>query len=263
MRTSRVAALLLSVLIGLNVRADAPARPVLSAPDGGPAKRVLVLGDSITHGGRYLEYVAQVLATRYPDRAIEMINIGLASETVSGLSEEGHADGKFPRPDLHERLDRALEKAKPEVVIACYGMNDGIYKPLADERFAAFRAGMTRLREKVHAAGARLVLMTPPVFDAQPIIARTSDEGGARPFKGYDGVLAAYAKWQVDQRANGWDVGDLHTLMAQQLEARRKSDPAFTFAKDGVHPGPAGHWVMAVALLRQLGVPAEADVAQI
>ncbi|HSI32750.1 MAG TPA: SGNH/GDSL hydrolase family protein [Tepidisphaeraceae bacterium] len=238
-------------------------RPVLFAKDGGPARRILVLGDSITHGGRYLEYVAQVLATRYPDRAIEMINIGLASETVSGLSEEGHADGKFPRPDLHERLDRALEKARPEVVIACYGMNDGIYKPLADDRFDAFKAGMTKLREKVNAAGARLILMTPPVFDAQPIMARTSDEGGAKPFKGYDGVLGAYAKWQVEQRASGWDVGDLHTLMKQQLEARRKGDPAFTFARDGVHPGPAGHWVMAVALLRQLGVPADADVAQV
>jgi hypothetical protein len=142
-------------------------------------------------------------------------------------------------------------------------MNDGIYKPLEDERFAAFRAGMVKLREKVSAAGARLVLMTPPVFDARPIMARTSDEGGARPFKGYDDVLAAYATWQVGQRASGWDVGDLHTLMAQQLEARRKGDPAFTFAKDGVHPGAAGHWVMAVALLRQLGVPVEADVAQV
>ena len=50
------------------------------------------------------------------------------------MSEEGHAGGKFPRPDLHERLDRALPKTKPDLVFACYGMNDGIYLPLDEAR---------------------------------------------------------------------------------------------------------------------------------
>ena len=67
--------------------------------------------------------------TRYPERQIEFINAGLPTETVSGLSEEGHAGGSFPRPDLHERLERVLPATRPDVVIACYGMNDGIYLP--------------------------------------------------------------------------------------------------------------------------------------
>ena len=73
--------------------------------------------------------------TRYPGRTIEFINVGLPSETVSGLSEEGHAGGQFPRPDLHERLGRVLEQIRPDLVFACYGMNDGIYLPFNEERF--------------------------------------------------------------------------------------------------------------------------------
>src|SRR5829696_7424033 len=73
------------------------------------AKRVLVLGDSITHGGQYVEYIEAYFVTRFPDRHLEFINVGLPSETVSGLSEPGHAGGQFPRPDLHERLGRVLE----------------------------------------------------------------------------------------------------------------------------------------------------------
>jgi hypothetical protein len=75
----------------------------------------------------------------------EVIDMGLPSETVSGLSEDGHAGGKFPRPDLFERLDRVLRVVRPDVVLACYGMNCGIYQPLDDARFAKFKAGIERL----------------------------------------------------------------------------------------------------------------------
>src|SRR6266478_8284655 len=77
------------------------------------AKRVVFLGDSITHAGQYIDYFEAHLVTHYPQRQIEVIDLGLPSETVSGLSEEGHAGGKFPRPGLHERVARVLEKAKP------------------------------------------------------------------------------------------------------------------------------------------------------
>src|SRR5436190_1960350 len=60
-------------------------------------KRILFLGDSITHAGQYVDYFEAYLAVRFPDRQFEVINVGLSSETVSGLTEEGHAGGKFPR----------------------------------------------------------------------------------------------------------------------------------------------------------------------
>ncbi|TXT28529.1 MAG: G-D-S-L family lipolytic protein, partial [Planctomycetota bacterium] len=93
------------------------------------AKRVVFLGDSITYSGQYIAYLETFLATRFPNRTTEFINLGLPSETCSGLSEDGHAGGKFPRPDVHERLQRVLDKLKPDLVVACYGMNCGIYLP--------------------------------------------------------------------------------------------------------------------------------------
>src|SRR3982751_2575490 len=83
-------------------------------------QRILFLGDSITNAGMYVEYLDAYLATRFPDQRFELINLGLPSETVSGLSEPDHP---YPRPDVHERLDRALAKTRPDVVVACYGMN--------------------------------------------------------------------------------------------------------------------------------------------
>ncbi|MBL9129874.1 MAG: hypothetical protein JNG86_01650, partial [Verrucomicrobiaceae bacterium] len=154
-------------------------------------QRVLFLGDSITQGGGYIEIIDAALKAQHPDSTIEIIPHGLSSETVSGLSEDGHAGGKFPRPDLHERLDRALEKIKPQLIFACYGMNDGIYLPLGAQRTKAYQDGMRKLRAKAAAAGARIIHLTPPVFDPVPIAHRVvpADKvDAAHPFQGYNEV---------------------------------------------------------------------------
>src|SRR5436309_3823549 len=131
----------------------------------GKVKRVIFLGDSIAYAGGYVSLVEAYFVTRYPGRTIEFINAGLPSETVSGLTEEGHAGGKFPRPDLHERLGRLLDQTRPDLVVACYGMNDGIYAPLNEERFAKFREGMEWLHAQVGKAAAAIIHVTPPTFD--------------------------------------------------------------------------------------------------
>ena len=79
------------------------------------AKRILFLGNSITYSGQYVSYIEAYLTLRYPEKQLEFINVGLPSETVSGLSEPDHAGGAFPRPDLHERLARVLANIKPDL----------------------------------------------------------------------------------------------------------------------------------------------------
>lgn len=206
-------------------------------------KRILILGDSITYAGQYVDRFEAFLFTQHPDRQFEVIDCGLPSETVSGLSEPGHAGGKFPRPDLHERLGRVLEKTKPDLVLACYGMNDGIYLPLDDERFGRFRDGMRWLHGEVVKSGAKIIHLTPPVFDPTP---------PERRAESYDAVLARYAEWLLEQRKDGWEVIDIHGPMGAALDTARKSDPAFTFSKDHIHPNDAGHAVIGDALLKAI-----------
>jgi lysophospholipase L1-like esterase len=219
-------------------------------------KRVLFLGDSITYAGHYTELFDAFLFTQFPDRHIEVIDCGLPSETVSGLSEAGHAGGKFPRPDVHERLDRVLATVKPDLVFACYGMNCGIYLPLDDRRFAAYQTGIRKLREKVEKSGAKIIHLTPPVFDTLPIAARTKSADAVKDgefFEGYNGVLDRYSAWLVEQgKKEGWHVIDTHSAMAAALAAKRKTDAGFFYAKDGVHANNDGHRVIAEAILTAL-----------
>src|ERR1700722_20154887 len=101
-----------------------PALAADPAPLAG-VRRVIFLGDSITYSGQYVEYIEAYVRIHSPALRSEFLDLGLPSETVSGLSEPVHAGGQFPRPDLHERLERVLDKARPDLVVACYGMNDG------------------------------------------------------------------------------------------------------------------------------------------
>ena len=208
---------------------------------GQNAQRILVLGDSITYAGHYVTLLQ--LATADADSTPPMIvNAGLPSETVSGLSEEGHADGKFPRPHLFERLDRILDLVQPDLVLACYGMNDGLYQPLAPARQKAFERGVDRLTRAVADRGARLIWITPPVFDGQ--VARRIEFNGDPD---YDDVLTAYSRFLIDRFADD-GVIDLHAAMRAELE-RHRSDPAFTFQRDAVHPGDEGHRLIASTVI--------------
>lgn len=216
-------------------------------PFSAATKKVLFLGNSITYSGQYITDIAAYCTVNYPGQKLEFINMGLPSETVSGLSEPGHAGGAFPRPDLHERLDRIMALVKPDVVFACYGMNDGIYMPFDEERFAKYKEGVNWLHDKYVKAGVRIVHVTPPVYDEW--------KGGS---KGYAEVLDKYSDWLLAQRKRGWEVADLHYPMKKYLEAHRKVDKAmgidgFALAGDGIHPGEVGHWIMAKALLLFLG----------
>jgi lysophospholipase L1-like esterase len=252
-------AALAMLLSGSPELAGADATPPAAPNPLAGVRRILVLGDSITYGGEYVEFLEAFLVMQFPGWHGEVLDLGLPSETVSGLSEPGHAGGAFPRPDLHERLDRVLAKTKPDLVIACYGMNDGIYYPFSKERAEKFQDGIRWLREKVQSAGARLILLTPPVFDPLPMKGRTLPDGLAeyrQPFEGYNGVLDRYSDWLLAQRAQGWTVLDIHGPMNRYLAERRKSEPGYTLAADGVHPGATGHWLMARPLLLYFGAPA-------
>ncbi len=221
--------------------------------------RIVFLGDSITQAGNYVaDFECWLLAHGLQ---IEVLNLGLASETAADLTPAENATHLkqygFGRPFVSERLARTLAATKPDLLFACYGMNDGSSLPPDASGTKRFADAITHLREAAIQAGVkRVVICTPPVQDAK---------GDARQ-KYHDENLTRYTAWLLSMRATGWDVVDIHTPMRKALDEGRAKDPAFQFAKDGIHPGREGHWLMAREILTQFldarleGVPAAEDV---
>ena len=226
----------------------------------------LFLGDSITRAGGYVRTIETELKLQNPATPPQVINHGRNSETASDLSEAYHP-GR--RPCVLARIDAELAQNKPDWVVVCYGINDGIYHPFSEKRFAAYQTGIGALIKKVQAAGARVILLTPPPYarsgpfpEGADAAAREEiiDKAGAAaeaaaekdpnkfgyrtPFEYYDSVMARYAKWlmTLDGR-DGVRVVDLRTPMLAKIKETHGGDP--------IHPNGLGHSIMAEAFLKQ------------
>ena len=221
--------------------------------------RVVFLGDSITAAGHFVAMLDMLIWQDDRLHDVELINLGLPSETCSGLSEPSHP---FPRPNVHERLDRALTKLQPDVVVVCYGMNDGIYHPFSEGRLKAFQLGLDGLIKKIRASRARVVLLTPPPFDPAPLKQR----GKLRPadaesfdwrevFENYDDVMARYANHVLQQEDRVEAVIDVRTAIQDALQQKRRQEPDYAMSSDGVHINQDGHAELARAIAAACNLP--------
>jgi lysophospholipase L1-like esterase len=216
---------------------------------------VLFLGDSITDNGTYIAYMDAYFRQHLPEKELQFINLGVSSETASGLSEPGHP---FPRPCVHDRLGNALRETKPDWVLIGYGMNDGIYHPFSEDRFAAYRKGVLDAIGQVKHVGAKAIVMTPPPFDADSFgpngalrSAGATSYDYANPYADYDDVLRHYSRWILSLGDIADGVVDIRTPLARYTEHRKKEEPGYK-SGDGIHPNASGHWILARQLLQSL-----------
>ena len=203
--------------------------------------RIAILGDSIANAGPWANEVENALKADKKFEACEIVNFAVPSETVAGLSEYGHAGGRFPRPCLHECLDRVLQMYRPQLILACYGMNDGLMQAFDKARFQAYQEGNIRLKKAADAAKAEIVFITPPLF-----------RGYSAEQAEYDAVLDKYAEWLVSKRKDGWKVIDIRPGLRKLIAREKAGNPGFRYSGDGVHPGPEGHHMIAREVLAGL-----------
>lgn len=240
----------------------------------GQEETIIFVGDSITQGpieerdgklftrnGFYVLYVENYLVTRFPDRKFRIVNSGRSSETLSGLSEAHHPG---PRPCLFDRFAKDVADFAPTRVVSCYGINDGIYHPCSEGRFAKYQDGVKRLTKLVREdLQAQLLLMTPPLYDSknpgQPDARPDETYGYKQPFADYDQVMTKYSAWLMTQAKEGVAVADVHSRMVANQKARRLETPGLRLSADGIHPTETGHVIMAMAVLQAWNAPAIVD----
>ncbi|AWB68408.1 hypothetical protein C2869_19240 [Saccharobesus litoralis] len=219
------------------------------------SQRIVFLGDSTTYQGHVVAHLDALLRAKFPQQQFEIINLGLSSETVSGLSEAGHANGKFSRPVLSERLSRVLEQTQPDLVIATYGINCGIYQDYSAQHFALYQQGITDLHRQVVARGIDIIHLTSPIYDAQ--------SGTVAPSTYNQNVLKPQRDWLLAQAEHGWLVADLWGAMQNKLDTQRQLEPSYRLQTDGIHLNDAGAWLWSQTLFEFLGFSQAAQSANV
>jgi acyl-CoA thioesterase I len=192
---------------------------------------IVAIGDSITEMGGYLRDIDMVLAQQYPDLKIpKVVNKG-----ISGQKAE----------DLITRFENDVVKLKPTYVTISIGINDVAARmgsPLDAKVLAAYKDNVAKMVDMAQTAGIKVILLTPTIIEEDP-----NSEGNHR--------LVEYinAEKQIAAEKHCQCV-DLHAMFLAAL----KQKPAETSKRltiDGVHMKPAGDAIMAIGVLRALGVP--------
>ena len=220
----------------LLLKAPKPKGPLLQ-----PGDRLAICGDSITEQRMYSRIIETYLTVALPELNISTRQYGWGGEQASGFLG---------------RMTNDVLRFHPTVATTCYGMNDHHYRPYAPSIGQAYASNMTDIVLAFKDDGARVIagspgcmgLGNPPwanllgtplerntslclLRDIDIEISQAEDTGFADVF--WDMYLAQYFAGQ-------W-YGTNYALAG----------------KDFVHPGWAGHLVMAYAFLKAMDVPGE------
>ena len=206
-----------------------------------PSERIAFFGDSITHGGKYIQYIQLWEGLRHPGSGALFMNCGVGGNTA----------GQALR-----RFDADLLPMKPDCVFVMFGMNDvgrGNYAtatPTEEQSSARmkslsdFARNMTTIADRLASANISTAFMTPTPYDQY-----TKSKGECLVECNEPG-LAACANIVRDIAAKRkLELVELHRPMTGMFKGNRD----FRCCPDRVHPGKEGHLVIAAHILKAIG----------
>lgn len=215
---------------------------LLSAPEPSVSlirgDRLAICGDSITEQKQYSVLIETYLTACLPELKITCRQFGWSGEKADGFLS---------------RIDNDVLRFNPTVATTCYGMNDFRYVPFDEEIAARYRANQKSIAEKFKQAGARLVIGSPGIIDSVPHWVKTAT--GQK--KDLNLALSKFRNIALEvAEAENVGFADVYRpMLLADLRAKKAFGEDFKIAgKDGVHPGGAGHLIMAYAFLKALGV---------
>jgi lysophospholipase L1-like esterase len=227
------------VLLGYSASTQAQSPPLSSFRSG---EKVIFIGNSITEAGYYESYIWLYYMLHFPDRRITVINGGIGGERAKNIVE---------------RLDDDVVARKPTTVCLTFGMNDSGYfefswanadsaaKARVDESEHYFNL----IRKKLNTLPAKKIMITSSPYDET---VKNPKNYFPKKSIAMDSISA------FQQRAAAVDhwgfVDFFHPMTGISIKQQQK-DSAFTLTgSDRIHPGNAGHFVMAWLFLRQQGL---------
>ncbi len=200
--------------------------------------RLAICGDSITEQKQYSVLIETYLTACLPELEITCRQYGWSGERADGFLK---------------RIDNDVLRFNPTVATTCYGMNDFRYIPFDENVATGYRANQTEIAEKFKAAGALLVIGSSGIIDSVPHWVKNAT-GTKKDLNLSLSKFRNIALEVAQEQKTGF--ADVFTpMLIADLRAKQAFGEDFQVTgKDGVHPGWAGHAIMAYAFLKGLGV---------
>jgi len=205
--------------------------------------RVILLGDAFLEREGARGAIETALVATHPEARLTIRNLGWSGDTVWAS-----ARGVFDAPSAgYARLLDLVRGLAPTVVVVAYGRNESFAGP---DGVAPFRAQLATLCDDLRACGQpRLVLVTPPPFEAVRPLSAPAAEARNRNLADYAAAIRAVA---AEASA---PVVDLFADIGAALP------PGATLTDNGIHLGDAGYDAAAALFAAAAGRPVSGDFA--
>lgn len=207
-----------------------------------PNDRVVFYGDSITEQRLYTTFAETYVVTRFPKLPVSFVHSGWGGDTAFG-------SGGGP---IDLRVQRDVLAYRPTVMTVMLGMNDGGYRAFDQERYDMYTTGYKHILDSVKQAdpAVRFTLIQASPYDD---VTRQPGFPG-----GYNATLQRFGAFVKDTAAQRGAIdADFNAPVVAMLQKANatNADLSQKIIPDRVHPGPAGHLIMAEALLKAWGAP--------
>ena len=198
---------------------------------------VAVIGDSITEQRKYSLFIEEYLTMCQPAAELKQTQFGWSGETSWGFEA---------------RMKNDMLRFKPTVATTCFGMNDGGYSPMNEQKASRYREAQTKIVRRMKEAGVRFIVVgSPGCVDVQTF--RNRNRELAEMYNKTLASLRDISKEVAEKEGVAFaDVFDPMVDVMNKAEAKY-GEKYHVCGGDGVHPDNNGHLVMAYAFLKGLG----------
>jgi hypothetical protein len=206
-----------------------------------PGDRLAICGDSITEQKMYSRIMEDYLTVCVPELRITVRQYGWSGEKAPGFLA---------------RMTNDCLRFKPTIATTCYGMNDHEYRTYEDRIGKAYEESSLAIVEAFKANGARVIQGSPGCIGKVPFWTKTTnatiDDLNVNLCN-----LRNIGVQTADKEKVGFADVFWPMLMAGKAARERYATNYMIAGGDGVHPGWAGHTVMAYAFLKAFGLDGE------
>jgi len=159
-------------------------------------------------------------------------------------------------PGFLARMTNDCLRFKPTIATTCYGMNDHEYRPYEERIGQTYRDASTAIVEAFKAHDTRVVLGSPGCVGKLPGWVKSANGTVDDLNLNLCNLRSIGIEIAAHEKIGFADV--FWPMLTAGFEAKKRYGADYAIAgKDGVHPGWAGHLVMAYAFLKGLGLDGE------
>lgn len=207
-----------------------------------PGDRLAICGDSITEQRKYSRIIEDYLTACTPQLGVTVRQYGWSGEKTDGFLR---------------RMEQDCLRFDPTVATLCYGMNDARYRPFDVTNGRWYEDHYRAIVRRFQAAGVRVVVGTPGCAGktASWVKSRsgTLDQQNVALCALRDIAIGVAESEDCRLADVFWPMLQAQVFAPGQHGATADK-PYEVAGADGIHPGWAGHVVMAYAFLKALGL---------